>query len=74
MNELEFVTYIIRETKGDYRKMVALCRKNCKKPPKIKAVSPNGMGMFIFNRHKYLWYYEVDPYGFMDMVRVERAY
>lgn len=65
---------MIQDTKGDYRKMVAYCKKHKRKPPKIIAYSPNGMGGFKFEHEKYIWSYEKDPYGLMDMIRVEKAY
>lgn len=70
----EFVSCMIQDTQGDYRKMVAYCKENHRSKPKIIAHSPNGMGCFKFEHEKYIWSYERDPYGFMDMVRVEKAY
>ena len=54
--------------------MVAYCKEHKRKPPKIIAYSPNGMGGFKFEHEKYIWSYEKDPYGLMDMIRVEKAY
>lgn len=70
----EFVYCMIQDTQGDYRKMVAYCKEHKRKPPKIIAYSPNGMGCFKFEHEKYIWSYEKDPYGLMDMIRVEKAY
>ena len=70
----EFVSCMIRETQGDYRKMVAFCKEHHRKPPKIIATSSCKMGCLKFEREKFLWYYEDDPYGLADMVRVDKAY
>lgn len=74
MNKHEFVNEMIRDTKGDYRKMVAYCKGHKRKPPKIIATSPCKMGCLKFDGQKFLWYYEDDPYGLMSMVRVDKAY
>lgn len=70
----EFVSCMIRETQGDYRKIVAYCKAHGRKPPKIIATSPCKMGCLKFEREKFLWYYEDDIYGLADMVRVDKAY
>lgn len=70
----EFVSCMIQDTQGDYRKMVAFCKEHKRKPPKIIAVSSNNMGCLKFEHQKFLWYYEKDPYGLADMVRIDKAY
>lgn len=70
----EFVSKMIQNTKGDYRKMVAYCKEHKRKKPKIIAASPHKMGCFKFEGQKFLWYYEDDLYGLMPMVRVDKAY
>ena len=71
---MDFVKNMVKITKGDYRKMVAFCKENHRSKPKIIAYSSNGMGCFKFEHEKYIWSYEKDPYGLMDMIRVEKAY
>lgn len=74
MDSYKFVKKMIIGTKGDYRKMVAYCKKHKRKPPKIIATSPCQMGCLKFEGQKFLWYYEKDLYGLMPMVRVDKAY
>lgn len=40
MDKHEFVSCMIQDTHGDYRKMVAYCKERKRKPPKIIATSP----------------------------------
>jgi hypothetical protein len=74
MNKHDFVSKMIQETQGDYRKMVAYCKEYKRKPPKIIATSPCKMGCLKFEGQKFLWYYEEDLYGLMPLVRVDKAY
>lgn len=74
MNKHEFVSKMIQNTQGDYRKMVTYCKGHKRKPPKIIATSPHKMGCFKFEGQKFLWYYEDDLYDLMPMVRVDKAY
>lgn len=74
MDSYKFVSKMIQETQGDYRKMVTYCKEHKRKPPKIIATSPCKMGCLKFEGQKFLWYYEDDPYGLMSMVRVDKAY
>lgn len=72
--DMDFVKKMIRDTKGDYRKMVAYCKEHKRNPPKIIATSSCKMGCLKFEGQKFLWYYEDDLYGLMPMVRVDKAY
>lgn len=74
LNTHEFVSKMIQETQGDYRKMVTYCKEHKRKKPKIIATSPHKMGCLKFEGQKFLWYYEDDLYGLMPMVRVDKAY
>jgi hypothetical protein len=74
MDSYKFVSKMIQETQGDYRKMVAYCKEHKRKPPKIIATSLHKMGCLKFEGQKFLWYYEDDLYGLMPMVRVDKAY
>ena len=70
----EFVSKMIQNTKGDYRKMVAYCKEHKRKPPATSKIIPCKMGCLKFEGQKFLWYYEEDLYGLMPLVRVDKAY